>query len=124
MVAYNRTEAYAKSIIHSFQIQILEIFLIINNSNKTHTKMSANELREQGNEAFKQSQFKKAANYYSQAIYSVLNPLNIKEADEDLSNLQSLLKGNDCLVKCFNNRAQCYLKLESYQKAVDDANKG
>ncbi len=86
--------------------------------------MTANDLREQGNEAFKQSQYKKAVNYYSQAIYSVIDPLNIKEKDEDLSAIQNLLKKDDCLVKCFNNRSQCYLKLESYQKAVDDANKG
>ena len=94
------------------------------NKQTNQERMSANELREQGNEAFKQSQFKKAANYYSQAIYSVLDPLNVKESDEDLSNIQNVLKSNDCLVKCFNNRAQCYLKLESYQKTIDDANKG
>ena len=86
--------------------------------------MSAEELREQGNAAFKQSQFKKAANYYSQAIYTVLDPLKINDKDENLSNLQNVLKSNDCLVKCYNNRAQCYLKLESYQKTVDDANRG
>ena len=85
--------------------------------------MNANELREQGNESFKQSQFKKAVNYYSQAIFSVLDPLNIKEADEDLTKLQNILKTDDCLVKCFNNRAQCYLKLEKHKHVVDDANK-
>ena len=85
--------------------------------------MNANELREQGNESFKQSQFKKAVNYYSQAINTILDPLNINESDEDLSSLQNVLKKDDCLVKCFNNRAQCHLKLESYKKAVDDANK-
>lgn len=85
--------------------------------------MNANELREQGNESFKQSQFKKAVNYYSQAIHTILDPLNIKETDEDLGSLQNVLKKDDCLVKCFNNRAQCYIKLESFKKAIEDANK-
>lgn len=34
-----------------------------------------------------------------------------------------MLKKDDCLVKCFNNRAQCYIKLESFKKAIEDANK-
>ena len=85
-----------------------------------------NELREKGNDAFKQMQFKIALNYYTQAIDTVFEqdmPLEQHTAEE-LSILQKLLKSNDCLQKCFNNRAQCNLNLECYKAFKrDDATK-
>ena len=82
-----------------------------------------NELRERGNESFKQGLFKKAVNYYSQAINTALESSGISEPAEE-TKLKELLKNNDSILKCYNNRAQCYLKLESYVKAADDASKG
>lgn len=86
-----------------------------------------NELKEQGNEAFKQSQYKKAAQYYTQAIETVgvdLNKLSVEDKSDELIQLVGKIKSNECLQKCFNNRSQCYLRLEKYKKAEDDATKG
>ena len=84
-----------------------------------------NDLKEKGNEAFKQMQFKIASNYYTQAIDTVLDADKPYEqhTEEELSNLQKILKTNDCLQKCYNNRSQCNLKLENYKEAADDATK-
>jgi tetratricopeptide (TPR) repeat protein len=95
------------------------------------TKVKMNELREQGNEAFKQTQFKKAANYYTQAIglgidseEKLLADLDTIENTESLLKLKDCIKTNDCVHKCFNNRAQCYLKLGKYKAALDDCSRG
>lgn len=90
-----------------------------------------NELKEQGNSAFKQSKFQLAVQYYSQAIESIsseLNKLNIDSAinSSDTKNLiqfKNLIKSNDCLHKCLNNRSQCHLKLGNFQEAVNDSTK-
>ena len=84
-----------------------------------------NDLREKGNEAFKQMQFKIASNYYTQAIDTVFEQDKPIEqlTEDDLANLQKLLKSNECLQKCFNNRSQCNLNLENYKEAADDASK-
>ena len=84
-----------------------------------------NDLKEKGNDAFKQNQFRKAVNYYTQAIDSVFESDKALEqqSEEELMSLQKLIKSNDVLQKCFNNRCQCYLKLGDYKEAVDDATK-
>lgn len=88
------------------------------------------ELKENGNEAFKQNQFKKAVQYYSQAIETLgvdFEKLKIDndliEADENEGKLIDQLKTNACLQKCFNNRSQCYLKLGNFKKALGDSNR-
>lgn len=84
-----------------------------------------NELRGKGNDAFKQMQFKLASNYYTQAIDTVYEQDKSLEqhTEDEVNALQKLLKSNDCLQKCFNNRAQCNLNLECYKEAADDATK-
>ncbi len=84
-----------------------------------------NDLKEKGNDAFKQMQFKIASNYYTQAIDTVFETDKSFElhTEEELSNLQKLLKSNDCLQKCYNNRSQCNLNLGNFKEAADDATK-
>lgn len=84
-----------------------------------------NDLKEKGNDAFKQNHFRKAINYYTQAIDSVFESDKAldQQTEEELVSLQKLIKSNDVLQKCFNNRSQCHLKLGDYQEAIDDATK-
>jgi tetratricopeptide (TPR) repeat protein len=84
-----------------------------------------NELREKGNAEFKLNNFKKAYNYYTKAIDSAFESLNLnddKKIEESIEAI-SLIKSNDCLQKCYNNRAQCNLKLSNFEEALEDANK-
>lgn len=88
------------------------------------------ELRESGNEAFKQSQFKKAIQYYTQAIETLGVDFEKLSIDKDAliedvadEKLVEQIKSNACLQKCFNNRSQCHLKLGSFKKALSDASK-
>ena len=71
----------------------------------------SNELREKGNQAFKQGQFQEAIDRYTDA-------LNI------LSNLQLSETIKQDLTKCFSNRSQCYINLDQYDDAVEDATRG
>lgn len=87
------------------------------------------DLKERGNQEFKLGHFQKAVNYYTQAIDQALDQdqLNIKNFTEqtpELISLQNHLKSNDCVQKCLNNRAQCYLKLENHEEAAIDACRG
>lgn len=84
------------------------------------------ELKERGNGAFKDNQFKKAVHYYTQAIETLgldVDKLSIDDPGPNIV-LVDQLKSNVCLQKCFNNRSQCYLKLGSFKKALNDANLG
>lgn len=88
-------------------------------------------LKEQGNIAFKQSKYNLAIQYYSQAIQGISTELDKLKIDstfasidtEKLIELKQLIRSNDCLHKCLNNRSQCHLKLENFQEAVNDASK-
>lgn len=91
------------------------------------------ELKERGNEAFKQSQFKKAVQYYTEAIETLGTEFDKFTLDENGDNLigstesniklVEQVKTNACLQKCFNNRSQCYLKLGNFKKALNDSTK-
>lgn len=92
------------------------------------------ELKESGNEAFKQSQYKKAVQYYTQAIDTIgidfdklsldtNNLISSPSTSEDTIKLVDEIKSNACLQKCFNNRSQCYLKLGNFKKALADSTK-
>ena len=85
------------------------------------------ELKENGNAAFKLGQYKKATNYYTQAINMILEKNGLSNADtlsEDSSNFLNLLRANDCLIKSYNNRAQCYFNTDKYELAAEDATRG
>ncbi|CAF0734157.1 unnamed protein product [Adineta ricciae] len=69
---------------------------------------NSNELREQGNQAFKQGQFQQAIDRYTDAL-DILNKLQINEEIK-----------ND-ITKCYSNRSQCYINLEQYDDAIEDA---
>jgi tetratricopeptide (TPR) repeat protein len=84
------------------------------------------ELREKGNSEFKQCNFKKAYNYYTKAIDTAFESLNLngidKNPEESIETI-SFIKSNECLQKCYNNRSQCNLKLSNFEEALEDANK-
>ncbi len=69
------------------------------------------ELREKGNQAFKQGQFQEAIDRYTDAL-NLLTNLQLSETNK-----------ND-LTKCYSNRAQCYINLEQYDDAIEDATRG
>ena len=77
-----------------------------------------NELKESGNEAFKKGEYGIAVQYYTDAICCLVT----KEQSEQ--EVAAVVKAEDALQKCFNNRSQCYLKLGKFAKAADDATKG
>ncbi|CAF0892146.1 unnamed protein product [Didymodactylos carnosus] len=60
------------------------------------------------NQAFKEGNYKKAIDYYTQAI-NTFDSRN-KENKEDIA-------------KCYSNRSQCYINLSQYEDAVEDATK-
>ncbi|CAF4002723.1 unnamed protein product [Rotaria magnacalcarata] len=66
------------------------------------------ELREQGNQAFKQGKFQEAIDRYSDAI-NLLTDLSLSETTK-----------ND-FTKCYSNRAQCFIHLNQYEEAIEDA---
>ena len=72
---------------------------------------TSSESREQGNQAFKQGHFQEAIDRYTDAIDS-LKHLQISDTIK-----------ND-LTKCFSNRSQCYINLEQYDDAIEDATRG
>lgn len=74
-------------------------------------QMNPNELREQGNLAFKNGEFQTAIDRYTDAL-TALNELQLDEQTK-----------ND-LTKCYSNRSQCHINLEQYHDAIDDATRG
>ncbi|CAF1354600.1 unnamed protein product [Rotaria sordida] len=76
----------------------------------TTTSNNAGELREQGNQAFKQEHFQEAIDRYTDAI----NILNDQQLNETIKN---------DFTKCYSNRAQCYINLGQYEDAIEDATK-
>ncbi|CAF3431161.1 unnamed protein product [Rotaria sp. Silwood1] len=77
----------------------------------TTTLSNAGELREQGNQAFKQGHFQEAIDRYTDAI----NILHDQQLNETIRN---------DLTKCHSNRSQCYINLGQYEDAVEDATRG
>ena len=69
------------------------------------------DLREQGNQAFKQAKYQDAIDRYSEAL-NALSDLSLSES----------IKGD--LTKCYSNRAQCYMNLNQYEEAIEDATRG
>lgn len=91
---------------------------------ETAKALSEGELRENGNAAFKTGQFKKASKLYSEAIEMILDrELKTINPDGDSPAFISLMKVNECLLKSYNNRTQCFLNMEKWQNAIDDATK-
>ena len=69
---------------------------------------SANDFREQGNQAFKAEHFQEAIDRYTDA----LKALELSDASKS------------DFTKCYSNRAQCYINLGQYYDAVEDATRG
>lgn len=69
------------------------------------------EFREQGNQAFKQGKFQDAIDRYTEA----LNLLNESPITEGIRSE---------LTKCYSNRSQCYINLNQYEEAIEDATRG
>lgn len=72
---------------------------------------NSGELREQGNQAFKQGRFQEAIDRYTDAL-KILADLQLSDSIK-----------ND-LTKCYSNRAQCYINLEQYDDAIEDTTRG
>ncbi|CAF4391681.1 unnamed protein product, partial [Adineta steineri] len=66
------------------------------------------DLREQGNQAFKQGKFQEAIDRYTEALNALVD-LQLSETIK-----------ND-LTKCYSNRSQCYINLNQYEEAIEDA---
>ena len=82
------------------------------------------QLRENGNTAFKNGQFKKACKLYSEAIELILEAsLATLTPNTDSPEFISLMRSNECLLKAYNNRAQCFLNVEKWPSAVEDTTK-
>lgn len=75
------------------------------------TSTNANDLREQGNQAFKIGRYQEAIDRYTDAI----NILNNEQLDDNIKS---------DFTKCYSNRSQCYINLEQYEDAIEDATKG
>jgi DnaJ family protein C protein 7 len=72
----------------------------------TATSDNPGELREQGNQAFKQGKFQEAIDRYTEAINLLI--------DDQINEL----------TKCYSNRSQCYINLNQYEEAIEDATRG
>lgn len=85
------------------------------------------ELKEQGNIEFKACNYRKAVNYYTKAIDTAFASLKLEldehESSPQSSDIQSVISSNECVHKCYNNRAQCNLKLEEWEEVLNDTNK-
>lgn len=68
---------------------------------------TAKKLKEQGNEAYKNKDFYSAIDLYTEA-------LKVTEASEEKPNQHTL-------AVLYSNRAECYLKINKCQHALDDA---
>jgi tetratricopeptide (TPR) repeat protein len=68
-------------------------------------------LRERGNQAFKQGHFQEAIDRYTDAL-NILTTLQLSDTIK-----------ND-LTKCYSNRSQCYINLNQYDDAIEDATRG
>lgn len=75
------------------------------------TNSNPEELREQGNQAFKQGKFQQAVDRYTDAI-NLLNNLPLNEINKTE------------FTKCYSNRSQCYINLNQYEEAIEDATRG
>ena len=69
------------------------------------------ELREHGNQAFKQGRFQEAIDRYTEAL-TVLTAVPLAEP----------IKID--LTKCYSNRAQCYINLNQFDEAIEDTTRG
>lgn len=88
-------------------------------------KENEDEHRESGNAAFKLGQFKKAIKYYTECIEIIQeNNLKTSQPDPESNEFIKLMKSNECLLKSYNNRTQCFINTEKWQHAIDDATKG
>jgi tetratricopeptide (TPR) repeat protein len=67
---------------------------------------TSDNLREKGNQAFKQGKFQEAIDRYTEAI-NLLTDIQVTE-----------------LTKCYSNRSQCYINLNQYEEAIEDATRG
>ena len=72
---------------------------------------NASEFRDQGNQAFKQGQFQEAIDRYTEAL-TALHDLQLSDNTKNE------------MTKCYSNRAQCYINLDQYDDAIDDATRG
>jgi len=71
----------------------------------------SNELREKGNQAFKQGQYQEAIDRYTDAL-NILTNLDLNDS----------VKTD--LTKCYSNRSQCYINQGQYDDAIEDATRG
>lgn len=79
---------------------------------------SAKELKDLGNSEFKKGNYTAASQYYSQAIDVV------KQKLPPLDNVMAMLKHNEEkheLAVLFSNRAECYIKMDKVEEALNDA---
>jgi DnaJ family protein C protein 7 len=77
----------------------------------TATSNNPQDLREQGNQAFKQGKFQEAIDRYTEALNALIDlPLSETTRNE--------------LTKCYSNRSQCYINLNQYEEAIEDATRG
>jgi len=77
----------------------------------TATSNNPQDLREQGNQAFKQGKFQEAIDRYTEALNALID-LQLSETTRNE------------LTKCYSNRSQCYINLNQYEEAIEDATRG
>lgn len=86
--------------------------------------LNETELRENGNAAYKNGEFKKASKFYSECIEMICEAnLSTTNPSSECPEFIKLMKSNECLLKAYNNRTQCYLNTEKWKNAIEDATK-
>ncbi|CAM6094698.1 unnamed protein product [Calypogeia fissa] len=96
------------------------------NDNKRSTVVQLDSLRRQGNRFFKDSNYIAAMNLYSQCIVQsgeTIDSLDVLSSNSDEERRQKVAKVQRILFLALSNRAETWLRLKDYSRALWDADR-